>query len=169
MTMRTQFSHASRHIMHKLHRLQIGIDSVTCSSLSMVTKISTRSALKSPQFSDFGVLMARGKRGRLRAPAMRRQRALEASERLSKILQNPWDHSASTVNEAASQSWQIGRRHRIGLNPKIRMWICRGCQAPLRPGVNAKIRIRQGRRITTCNQCGRISRRGPDFPHEVNE
>ncbi len=113
--------------------------------------------------------MARGKRGRVRAPALRRQRALQASEQLASILQNPWSHSDSTVDDAAIQSWQIGRRHRIGLNSKVRVWICRGCQSPLRPGVTARIRIRRGRRITTCNQCGRISRRGPDFPHEVGE
>ncbi|MDG1525295.1 MAG: hypothetical protein P8Q90_04430 [Candidatus Thalassarchaeaceae archaeon] len=113
--------------------------------------------------------MGRGKRGKPRAAATRRRRAVTASERLSTILENPWSYSDSTVDAAASQMWRIGRRHRIGLLPKHRIWICRGCKSPLRPGVTARIRIRQGCRITTCNNCGRISRRGPDFPHEVNE
>ena len=113
--------------------------------------------------------MARGKRGRPRAAALRRQRAKAASEKLTKILEKPWSHSDQTVNEAASQLWSIGRRHRIGLPSKQRIWICRGCRAPLRPGVTARVRVRHGRRITTCKFCGRISRRGPDFPHEVNE
>ena len=113
--------------------------------------------------------MARGKRGRPRAAALRRQRATAASERLSKILEKPWSHLDSSVNEAAAQMWLIGRRHRIGLHPHHRVWICRGCRSPLRPGVSARVRIRQGRRITTCTQCGKISRRGPDFPREVDE
>ncbi|HJM40903.1 MAG TPA: ribonuclease P Rpr2/Rpp21/SNM1 subunit [Candidatus Thalassarchaeaceae archaeon] len=112
--------------------------------------------------------MARGKRGKPRAAATRRQRATTASERLSKILENPWSYSESTVDQAAAQMWLIGRRHRIGLHPKQRIWICRGCKSPLRPGITARIRIRRGCRITTCNKCGRISRRGPDFPQEVD-
>ena len=113
--------------------------------------------------------MGRSKRGRIRGAAARRQRAVDASSRLSKILDYPWSHKDSTVNEAASQLWRIGRRHRISIQSKNRIWICRGCQSPLRPGITARIRIRKRVRITTCNQCGRISRRGPDFPHEVNE
>ena len=100
--------------------------------------------------------MARGKRRRPRAAALRRQRAEEASNRLSEILTQPWNHSEHSVDAAASQMWEIGIRHRIGLHPKNRVWICRGCQAPLRPGVTARIRIRRGRRITTCNQSQRL-------------
>jgi len=113
--------------------------------------------------------MARGKRRRPRAAALRRQRAEEASNQLSEILVQPWKHSDRSVDAAASQMWKIGNRHRIGLHSKNRIWICRGCKSPLRPGVTATVRIRQAMRITTCRRCGRISRRGPDFPHEVNE
>ena len=113
--------------------------------------------------------MARGRRGRPRAAGLRRNRATEASKRLSEILEKPWSHADSTVDGAAKQMWLIGRRHRIGLHPNHRVWICRGCKAPLRPGITARIRIRQGCRITTCQRCGRISRRGPNFPREVNE
>ena len=113
--------------------------------------------------------MGRGKRGRVRGAAARRQRAITASNRLSEVLDNPWQHSDATVNAAASQLWRVSRRHRIKIQSKNRIWICRGCKSPLRPGVTARIRIRSGMRITTCNKCGLISRRGPDFPHEVNE
>jgi len=113
--------------------------------------------------------MGRGKRGRVRAADLRRQRATQASEHLSGILEKPWSHDDSTVTAAARQMWLIGRRHRIGLHPNHRIWVCRGCKALLRPGISARIRIRHGCRITTCQRCGRISRRGPDFPREVNE
>ena len=155
--------------MRKRHHLLIGTANETYSLQSMVIKISIKSVMQSLRFCNFGEIMARGKRGRPRAAALRRQRAITASERLTKILEQPWSHSDSTVKEAASQMWLIGRRHRIGLHPSQRIWICRGCRSPLRPGISARVRIRQGRRITTCKQCGRISRRGPDFPREVNE
>jgi len=113
--------------------------------------------------------MARGKRRRPRAAALRRQRAEEASNRLSDVLVQPWNHSERSVDAAASQMWEIGIRHRIGLHPKNRVWICRGCKSPLRPGVSATVRIRQRIRVTTCRRCGRISRRGPDFVREVKE
>ena len=113
--------------------------------------------------------MARGRRGRPRAAELRRNRAAAASKRLSAILEKPWTYDDSIVDEAAKQMWLIGRRHRIGLHPDHRIWICRSCKAPLRPGITAQIRIRHGRRITTCKRCGRISRRGPNFPREVDQ
>ena len=108
--------------------------------------------------------MGRGKRGRPRAAALRRKRATAAVERLSEILKSPWSHSEASVTQASKQMWSIGQRHRIGLHSDHRIWICRGCKGPIRPGITARIRIRNGRRITTCQTCGRISRRGPDFP-----
>ncbi|HIF04619.1 MAG TPA: hypothetical protein EYQ80_04265 [Candidatus Poseidoniales archaeon] len=113
-------------------------------------------------------MMSRGKRrGRPRAAAQRRDRALRASNQLADILQTPWLHEGRAVDSAALQMWRIGRRHRIGLHPSQRIWICRGCHGPLRPGLSARVRIRAGRRITTCLRCNRVSRRGPEFPHEV--
>ena len=71
--------------------------------------------------------MGRGKRGRVRGAAARRQRAITAANRLSEVLDNPWQHSDATVNAAASQLWRVSRRHRIKIQSKNRIWICRGC------------------------------------------
>jgi RNase P subunit RPR2 len=109
----------------------------------------------------------RNRGGRPRGAAQRKKRALEASANLSEILSKPWNHSNRIVDAAALQMWRIGTRHQIGLHPEQRIWICRGCHTLLRPGITARIRIQHGRRITTCLRCNRISRRGPDFPHEV--
>ncbi len=111
--------------------------------------------------------MGRGKRGRPRGAALRRKRAFEASGRLSNILVEPWNHSSDTVNSAAKQVWKIGRRHRIGVPSSIRVWMCRGCHNLLRPGVTARIRIRDGCRYTTCLNCGKLTKRGPGFKHGV--
>ncbi len=111
--------------------------------------------------------MARRKRGRPRGAALRRERAGKASEQLSKILQEPWKNNSETVDSASSQMWEIGSRHRIGLHSNHRVWICRNCKSLLRPGVSARVRIRQGVRITTCQRCGKISRKGPNFVREA--
>ena len=109
--------------------------------------------------------MARQKRGRPRGAALRRKRAVQASEQLSKILDQPWKHSPETVDSAATQMWDIGTRHRIGLHNHSRPWICRRCKTLLRPGITARVRIRQGVRITTCLRCNHVARRGPNFIH----
>jgi len=108
------------------------------------------------------------RRGRPRGAKKRRQRALEAQSTLSTILAAPAEHDVRVVEAASRQMWKIGRRHRVGLPAALRPWICRGCQHPLRPGVSARVRVREGRRITTCLNCGRIARRGPDFPREAS-
>ncbi len=107
--------------------------------------------------------MSRRKRGRPRGAALRRKRAGQASEQLSEILVKPWDYTSSIVDSASSQMWDIGTRHRIGLQNLSRAWICRHCKTLLRPGVSARVRIRQGVRITTCLRCENVTRRGPNF------
>ena len=148
-------------MLKPLH-LPIGTVSETCSSPSMAIRILQKSAKKSLQFCE-GEFMARHKRGRPRGAALRRKRAAKASERLSEILIQPWNHTSETVNSATAQMWNIGTRHRIGLHNQSRVWICRQCKILLRPGLTARVRIRQGVRITTCLQCNHVTRRGPNF------
>ncbi len=107
--------------------------------------------------------MVRRNRGRPRGAALRRKRAEKASGNLSEILGQPWKYSIDTVDSAAAQMWDLGTRHRIGLHPQSRVWICRQCKALLRPGITARVRIRQGVRITTCLRCVHVTRRGPNF------
>ncbi len=102
----------------------------------------------------------RKKRGRPRSSKKRRDRAIRASEQLATILSSPWDHSDSMVDAAAIAIWRLGKRHQIGLHNSQGFWICRSCQTPLRPGISARIRIRNRHRITTCLHCGRVYRKG---------
>ena len=101
----------------------------------------------------------RKKRGRPRSPKQRRARAIEASNQLAAILSTPWNHEGSMVNSAAVDMWRLGRRHQIGLHATQKNWICRSCQSPLRPGISARVRIRNQSRITTCLRCGRVYRK----------
>ena len=110
----------------------------------------------------------RNKRGRPRSAKQRRARAKRASEQLATILSTPWNYTDSTVNAAALDMWRLGQRHQIGLHNSQKVWICRSCKAPLRPGISARIRIRNRDKITTCLNCGRVYRRSNPPQIEVD-
>lgn len=84
----------------------------------------------------------------------RRANAIASREYLFEMITNKRTTSSSLQNVATKQMWNIGKRHRIGLHPLIKNEICRSCKIHLLP--QSKVRIRNGRRIITCRQCGRI-------------
>ncbi len=64
----------------------------------------------------------------------------------------------------AQLAWRVKTRYQLrGLALDSR--VCRGCFAFLQPGVTSRVRVREGRRVTTCLACGRVRRkvlsRGP--------
>ncbi|MBT6971684.1 MAG: hypothetical protein HOA04_01110 [Euryarchaeota archaeon] len=86
----------------------------------------------------------------------RRANATASREYLFEIITNKGTTSPRLQNTAVKQMWNIGKRHRIGLHPLIKSEICRTCKIHLLP--QSKVRIRNGKRIITCCQCGRIKR-----------
>ena len=56
---------------------------------------------------------------------------------------------------------RVCRRQRMPVPLPWRHLVCRGCHGALRPGYEARIRIRHRQRITTCLSCGRVHRFGP--------
>jgi ribonuclease P protein subunit RPR2 len=54
--------------------------------------------------------------------------------------------------------WRIKTRYQLRATP-LDARVCRGCFAFLQPGVTARVRIRDGRRVTTCLACGRVRRK----------
>ena len=108
----------------------------------------------------------RNRRGRPRSSTKRRERALEASKQLSKILASPWEYSNQLAQAAAMDLWRLSRRHQIGIPGGDRTKVCRTCQSSLRPGVTSRVRIRSGQKITTCLQCNRVYRKTPTLSTE---
>ncbi|MBT4059700.1 MAG: hypothetical protein HOE69_05260 [Euryarchaeota archaeon] len=108
--------------------------------------------------------MARGRRGQARNAKRRRSRAIATRSHLETVLKEPWKHSNKTVNSAAKDILKLSQRHRLGLPNGRRSWVCRSCETALRPGVNARVRVRQGVWRITCLDCGIMIRRGPNFP-----
>ena len=90
--------------------------------------------------------------------AKRKESAIAARDQLYSILKSPKGRPSEMIQSSAKQMWKLGTRHRIGLHPEVRHWICRNCHSLLRPGINANVRIKQGLRLTTCLECGRLRR-----------
>ena len=113
--------------------------------------------------------MSRRGRSRFRRIKQRRERALAAQRHLEELLSKPWDYDQECVDSAARDILRLGRRHRLGLPNGRRTWGCRDCQLGLRPGINARVRIRSKILHVTCLTCGRINRQGPNYKGNQNE
>jgi RNase P subunit RPR2 len=90
-------------------------------------------------------------------------RASKAIDELSTVLLSYGTTDSETVDAAARDILRIGKRHGERPDSQITRLICRGCEAALIPGRNARFRISDGMLIITCKDCGRIGRSGPDF------
>jgi RNase P subunit RPR2 len=90
-------------------------------------------------------------------------RASKAIDELSTVLLSYGTTDSETVDAAARDILRIGKRHGERPDSQITRLICRGCEAALIPGRNARFRISGGMLIITCKDCGRIGRSGPDF------
>lgn len=55
---------------------------------------------------------------------------------------------------------KIGMRHNVPLERSWKRWVCAGCGTYLVPGRNATVRVRTGRTVVTCKDCGAVKRTG---------
>jgi ribonuclease P protein subunit RPR2 len=53
---------------------------------------------------------------------------------------------------------KLGMRYNVRIPRHLKRRICRKCHAYLVPGRNATVRVRRGRIIVHCHECGRILR-----------
>ena len=108
--------------------------------------------------------MSRGAAHGRRRRGDRRRIAQQALAQLSELVTDRG--TAVSEQVVARHLMATARRHRQPLPEALRPWICRGCHSLLRPGSNARVRIRDAARVTTCLTCGRTRRWGPvTAPH----
>ncbi len=79
-----------------------------------------------------------------------------ALERIRKLLSMAKDNPLQ--KRYVKLAKKISTRTRTRIPPKLKRQICKGCNAILIPGKNAKVRTKQGKLITTCLECGKIKR-----------
>lgn len=88
-----------------------------------------------------------------------REIAAERIERLVALAEEAvLDARLDRANRYAELAWRVKTRYqmrRSALDGRI----CRGCLAFLRPGATSRVRLRQGRRVTTCLACGAVRRK----------
>ncbi|HEX9708367.1 MAG TPA: ribonuclease P [Candidatus Thermoplasmatota archaeon] len=53
---------------------------------------------------------------------------------------------------------KIGMRYNVPMAREWKRWVCAGCGTYLVPGRNATVRLRPGRTVVTCQECGRVKR-----------
>jgi len=67
---------------------------------------------------------------------------------------------------------KIGMRYTVRIPPRLKRSTCKECRTPMIPELTSRVRIRDGRRIVTCLECGKVMRypfkgvRGPDDEEE---
>ena len=100
--------------------------------------------------------MPRGRSKRQRAT--RTQLADAAQNHLLATMLPPNPHALRS--NAARHLIATSQRHRRRLPALAGLLICRTCKRLIRPGVDARFRIRSGQRIMTCLECGSVRRWG---------
>lgn len=53
---------------------------------------------------------------------------------------------------------KIGMRYTIRIPSRLKRSTCKNCRTPLLPDLTSRIRIRSGKKVVTCLECGHISR-----------
>jgi len=98
-------------------------------------------------------------RNRGRAKHQRREKALDAQQRLSSVITDTSMPMPIRQN-AAKHLVKCSSRHRLPLPQHHRHWICRNCNQLLIPTVSSRVRIRSGQRVITCFNCNQVRRFG---------
>ena len=53
---------------------------------------------------------------------------------------------------------KIGMRYTVRIPTRLKRSTCKRCRLPMIPDLTSRIRIRDGRRIVTCLECGQVMR-----------
>jgi ribonuclease P protein subunit RPR2 len=53
---------------------------------------------------------------------------------------------------------RIGMRYTVRIPTRLKRSTCKGCRAPMIPNITSRIRLREGRKIVTCLECGHVMR-----------
>ena len=100
-----------------------------------------------------------GRGGSRKDASRRRLRAADAIGHLSDVLTENVHSDIDVADIAARDILRTSKRHGSRPDTSISTLICRSCEAALVPGRNARVRIKNGYRITTCLTCGGVRRR----------
>jgi len=88
-----------------------------------------------------------------------------AEERIERLLELAREATADARSDRARRyvrrARRIAERNRLPLPERFTRFTCESCDAYLRPGVNARVRLQDGHVVVTCD-CGTHAR----YPYE---
>jgi ribonuclease P protein subunit RPR2 len=88
--------------------------------------------------------------------------AEERIERLASLAREATrEDDDDRAREYVRLARRIAERHRLRLPRRFRRYTCDRCDAYLRPGHNARVRLQSGRVVVACD-CGELAR----YPYE---
>lgn len=99
------------------------------------------------------------RRGRGKKRPLAREAALERIETLYRLSFNmARAGELDLARRYLTLARKIGMRYTVRIPKSLKRGTCVNCRAPLLPDITSRVRIRSGRKIVTCLQCGHISR-----------
>ncbi|RMF06503.1 ribonuclease P [Candidatus Woesearchaeota archaeon] len=99
------------------------------------------------------------RRNRL-SKAEKQNLVLRHAEHLISLAEEVYDSDPSLAHGYAEEIVKSALRVNLRLPSRIKRRICRKCRHFLMPGRNARVRTSQGHVVSTCLDCGHISRFG---------
>jgi len=84
--------------------------------------------------------------------------AAQRMVRLFDLADESFDEDPGLSKRYVFLARRIGMRHRVRMPSYLKRRICKGCGAYLVPGVSCRVRMRSGRVVTTCMECGHHKR-----------
>ena len=103
--------------------------------------------------------MGRGRK-RSKSKIDKKVNAKYSLDKLIGIIKQPQKNDARIIRSASAHYVKISMRNRMPLSGDAKLLICKKCSAPRRYGLNTRVRITAGQKITTCLECGDIHRLG---------
>ena len=85
--------------------------------------------------------------------------ARERIERLFKLAEiEASDHNLDRANRYVKLARKIGMRYNVRLPKKFKRRFCKYCYSYMVPDLNSRIRIRAGKIVIHCKECGKFTR-----------
>ena len=69
-------------------------------------------------------------------------------------------HDRDLAREQAALARSIALKFNLRFDWRLKRFYCHGCKELIVPGINARVRMGQGRALlTTCSECGYVNRK----------
>ncbi len=100
---------------------------------------------------------SRGRRKR-KEQAEKRRIALERIDVLFTLAHRVFPYDRALANRYVEMALAVQRKAKVKIPARWRRSYCRRCHSLLVPGVNARVRLRDGHVVIRCMECGAIRR-----------